>query len=360
MEQAFLEGDRSFDGLFVAGVRTTGIFCRPSCPARKPKPENLEYFATPAEACARGYRACLRCHPQTSPGERPAWLQPLFQRLEAEPDTRLTATDLKRLGLEPARVRRWFQHHLGLSFAEYARHQRLGRALTTLQQGGTLDAAALGHGFESHSGFRDAFSRHFGTPPGAARTSACLKAEVIASPLGPLLIAASDLGICLLEFSDPERVTLTLKRLRQRVGLPWVPGEHPHLNQLKNELAAYFAGQLQIFTVPLHAPGTAFQERVWAGLRQIPFGATASYAELAHRLGCPNGQRAVGLANGANRIAIVIPCHRVVNSGGALGGYGGGLWRKLRLLELERPGRDYGTHRVPRTESLPHEPVKSL
>lgn len=339
MERAFLAGDRSFDGLFVAGVRTTGIFCRPSCPARKPNPENLEFFASAAEATAGGYRACLRCTPQAAAGDRPAWLQPLFRRLDSEPDTRLTAADLKQLNLEPARVRRWFRQNLGVSFAEYGRTHRLGRALRTLQNGGDLDEAALGHGFDSHSGFREAFSRHFGTPPGATRDTDCLKASVIPSPLGPLLVAACDLGVCLLEFSDPERISLTLERLKQRVRLPVVPGEHDHLSRLKGELAAYFAGQLRNFTVPLHAPGTAFQERVWAGLRTIPYGVTRSYGELARHIGNPDAQRAVGLANGANRIAILIPCHRVVNTGGTLGGYGGGLWRKRLLLELERSGQ---------------------
>ncbi len=339
MERAFLEGDRSFDGLFVAGVRTTGIYCRPSCPARKPRPENLVFFATPREAIAGGYRACLRCEPETATGERPSWIQPVFGRLAAEPDARLTATDLSSLGLEPARVRRWFQQNLGVSFAEYCRTHRLARALDTLKGGGSLDDAALGHGFDSHSGFREAFRRHFGNPPGAARTADCLKAEVIPSPLGPLLVAASDAGVCLLEFSDPERIHRTLERLKQRFALPLVPGEHEHLAQLKRELAAYFTGDLEDFTVPLDAPGTAFQEKVWAGLRKIPYGSTQSYGALARHIGNPAAQRAVGLANGANRIAIVIPCHRVVNSGGCLGGYGGGLWRKRLLLEIERTGQ---------------------
>jgi AraC family transcriptional regulator of adaptative response/methylated-DNA-[protein]-cysteine methyltransferase len=359
MERAFLAGDRSFDGLFVTGVRTTGIFCRPSCPARKPKPENLEFFATPAEALAGGYRACKRCEPLAASGTPPTWLKPLFDRLAVEPDARLTAAELDELGLEPARVRRWFKQQLGMTFAEFSRSRRLGRALDTLRNGGELDDAALGHGFESHSGFRDAFAKHFGAPPGAARDGQCLWAEVVSSPLGPLLIAATDGGICLLEFSDPARVDVTLGRLKREFDLPLVPGPHRWIDRLKVELAEYFAGRRRDFTVPVVAPGTAFQERVWAELQRIPFAETISYGELARRIGNPDAQRAVGLANGANRIAIVIPCHRVVNSGGKLGGYGGGLWRKRLLLELERTGKPLLAAENP-GGTEPTEPGKKL
>ena len=339
MMRAFLAGDRSFDGLFVAGVRTTGIYCRPSCPARKPKPENLEFFATAGEAELAGYRACRRCEPHLQDGATPDWLKPLFTRIEAEPDRRWTGDDLRALGLEPARVRHWFQQQHGRTFAAHCRELRLGRALDTLRAGESLDDAALGHGFESHSGFREAFARHFGRPPGGARQVDCVHAEVVPSPLGPLLIAASDSGICLLEFSDPVRLDVTLGRLKRQLGMPLVSGQHPLLIQLKSELAEYFAANRKHFTVPLHAPGTPFQERVWSGLGRIPYGATWSYADLARHVGNPKGSRAIGLANGSNRIAILIPCHRVVNSGGALGGYGGGLWRKRLLLELERTGQ---------------------
>lgn len=345
MERAFLAGDRSFDGLFVTGVRTTGIFCRPACPARKPRPENLEFFATPAEAIAGGYRPCKRCEPLAANGTPPVWLKPLFDRLEADPDARLTGDDLNQLGLEPARVRRWFQQQLGMTFAEFSRSRRLGRALETLRKGSDLDDAALGHGFESHSGFRDAFAKHFGMPPGGARNGDCLRAEVVPSPLGPLLLAANDAGVCLLEFSDPDRVDTTLGRLKRQFAQPLVPGTHPWIERLKGELTEYFAGRGRGFSVPVVAPGTTFQESVWAELQRIPFAQTISYAELARRLGKPDAQRAVGLANGANRIAIVIPCHRVVNASGELGGYGGGLWRKRLLLELERTGKPLAGNR---------------
>jgi AraC family transcriptional regulator of adaptative response/methylated-DNA-[protein]-cysteine methyltransferase len=160
--------------------------------------------------------------------------------------------------------------------------------------------------------------------------------STIDSPVGPLATAASDDGICLLEFTDPLRLQRQTALMERHFNQRVIDGDHPHLAHLRRELHDYFSGRLHAFTVPLVAPGTAFQEKVWAALLTIPYGRTISYEELAQRVDLPNGQRAVGAANGQNRIAIVIPCHRVVNKSGKLGGYGGGLWRKEALLQLER------------------------
>ena len=157
----------------------------------------------------------------------------------------------------------------------------------------------------------------------------------IDSPIGPLAAGACDDGICLLEFTSPERLEPQLAALRRALGDALREGDHPHLRQLRTELTAYFAGRLREFTVPVHAPGTPFQQRVWQALRAIPYGQTRSYEDLARQVSTVTAQRAVGRANGSNRIAIVIPCHRVVNKSGSLGGYGGGLWRKEVLLRLE-------------------------
>jgi AraC family transcriptional regulator, regulatory protein of adaptative response / methylated-DNA-[protein]-cysteine methyltransferase len=158
------------------------------------------------------------------------------------------------------------------------------------------------------------------------------------SPLGPLVAAASPRGICLLEFSDRRRLEGQVETMRRRFGCAVVPGQHPHLHRLSGELARYFAGELQQFTLPLDYPGTPFQESVWKALLEIPYGETQSYEAIARKVGVGGASRAVGRANGMNRIAIVIPCHRVVNKDGKLGGYGGGLWRKQFLLDLERRG----------------------
>ena len=160
------------------------------------------------------------------------------------------------------------------------------------------------------------------------------------TPLGPMAAAATDQGVCLLEYTDPHRLEAQMAGLRRRIAPSIVEGRHPHLDKLERQLADYFAGALRQFTVPLVAPGTPFEEKVWQALQRIPYGETRSYVAIARDLGSPEGQRAVGRANGLNRIAIVIPCHRVVNQGEGLGGYGGGLWRKERLLDLERgPGQ---------------------
>ena len=339
MMRAFLARDASYDGVFVAAVSTTGVFCRPSCPARKPLKKHVTFFTTIREALFAGYRACLRCRPMAAPGEKPAWLRTLLAAVERAPDRRIQDRDLRAMGLEPAQVRRFFLKHYGMTFHAYTRGRRLSGALQQLRRGAKLDDVALGTGFESHSGFRDAFVRTFGQAPGQARDGECVIMSWIETPLGPMIAGANDEGICLLEYSDRRMLEAQLKTLRRRFKCPMVPGESPHIARLREELEAYFAGRLREFTVPLVAPGTPFQERVWKKLLEIPYGETWSYEALAKAVHSPGSQRAVGTANGMNRIAIVIPCHRVVNKNGKLGGYGGQLWRKQALLQLERTGQ---------------------
>ena len=212
----------------------------------------------------------------------------------------------------------------------------MGTALEQIRQGTRLDDVILGHGYDSHSGFREAFAKTFGIAPGQSAESGCIFLSWIESPLGPLVAGANDDGVCLLEFTERRMLEAQFATLRKRFQCAIVPGDNEHLTKLKEELTAYFAGTLKEFTVPLVYPGSPFQTRVWDGLCEIPYGQTWSYEELARHVGSPRGQRAVGHANGLNRIAILIPCHRVVNKDGKLGGYGGGLWRKQFLLDLER------------------------
>jgi AraC family transcriptional regulator of adaptative response/methylated-DNA-[protein]-cysteine methyltransferase len=187
--------------------------------------------------------------------------------------------------------------------------------------------------------FPDVFAQVFGDHAGEGGTDSAT-VTWIGTPLGPMVAAATDEGVCLLEYSDPVRLQVQAAQLRSRIASRIVEGDHPHLATLRHQLAGYFAGTLAQFTLPLVTRGTPFEERVWQTLLRIPHGQTRSYLEIARELGSPEGQRAVGRANGLNRIAIVIPCHRVINHGGGLGGYGGGLWRKERLLDMERgPGQ---------------------
>jgi AraC family transcriptional regulator of adaptative response/methylated-DNA-[protein]-cysteine methyltransferase len=269
-------------------------------------------------------------------GRPPDWVRSLLDLVEQNPERRLTDADLRSASIDPTRARRYFRTHYGMTFQAYHRSRRMGAALAQIRRGADLTNVALDHGFESNSGFRDAFVRIFGQPPGAARDSACIVSTQLESPIGPLLGAATDEGVCMLEFADRRALETQIRTLSKRLGRAIVPGKHQHLSLLGDELAAYFDGRLTRFTVPLVTPGTEFQQAVWSRLQKIPYGQTLSYGELAREVGRPNAQRAVGQANGYNRIAIVIPCHRVVQQDGGLRGYGGQLWRKQFLLDHER------------------------
>ncbi len=340
MDAAFRGRDSSFDGLFFAAVTTTGIFCRPSCPARKPLPGNVTYYATAAEALVAGYRPCERCRPLDASAD-PEWLPDLVARVEADPRSRIRDEDLKAEGLDPATVRRRFQARFGLTFQAYQRARRLAGAFEAIKKGGSIDEAVFDHGYESHSGFREAFARLFGDPPGRAAKGGTeggadfIRLAWIESPLGPLVAGTVDAGICLLEFTDRRMLEAQADTLHSRFGLPAAPAPHPYLERLEAELGEYFAGERRDFDLPVSEPGTPFQERVWAALREIPCGETRSYRDLARAIGDAAAVRAVAQANGRNRVAILVPCHRVIGADGGLGGYGGGVWRKKRLLEIE-------------------------
>ncbi|MES2124979.1 MAG: methylated-DNA--[protein]-cysteine S-methyltransferase [Gemmatimonadota bacterium] len=332
--RAVAQRDPEWDGLFIVAVRTTGIACRPVCPSRPAKPENLKFFVTLAEALDAGFRPCLRCRPEQGPDD-PEWLEPLRKVLAAAGDSRISDADLARHGLDPVRIRRYFRRHHGITFHAWARGQRMATAQRRLKQGDQLDQVIIESGYESHSGFREAFGRLVGNSPGRSRAGEPVTAVSFPSPLGSLVAAAVEDGLCLLEFGDIARLESQAPRLRKWFKGPIVAGSHPHLDQLQQQLAEYFEGRRTEFTVPLVIRGAPFELGVWHALQQIPYGETRSYADVARAVANPKAVRAVGSANGRNRIAIVIPCHRVVNADGKLGGYGGGLWRKVRLLELE-------------------------
>ena len=336
MERAWRRNDPSYDGVFFLAVRTTGIFCKPSCPSRKALRKNIEFYTTAREAIFAGYRPCKRCRPMENDGTPPDWVGQLLRAIDHEPTARYSDSYLRSVGIEPARARRFFLRNYGMTFQAYCRGRRLGKSFEQIRLGVDLDDVALGNGYNSHSGFRDAFVKTFGTPPGRSRTSDCIVASWIESPIGPLITAATSEGICLLEFTERRMLDAQFASIRRLFKTTIVPGENSHTELLKEELGGYFEGTLKKFTSRLVYPGTPFQQKVWNELLRIPYGKTTSYEEIAGRIGSPNACRAVGTANGLNRIAIVIPCHRVVNKSGELGGYGGGLWRKRKLLALEQ------------------------
>lgn len=336
MYRALLRRDAKYEGVFVLGVKTTGIFCRPTCSAKKPKPENVAFFPAVRDALLAGYRPCLRCRPLEPPGATPDWLSPLLVAVERDPSRRWRDEHLRRLGVDPARARRWFQREHGMTFHAYLRARRLGLALGCLTRGEDMTTVAYDHGFDSLSGFREAFARVFGVAPGRARDRTAVRVNRIVTPLGPMIAGASDEGVCLLEFAERRMLETQLRRLSERVGATFVPGSNEMLDRLDGELKEYFDGSRRTFEVPLVVSGTEFQQLAWNALLEIPYGETRSYEEQARAMGRPTAVRAVGRANGDNRIAIAIPCHRVVGADGTLTGYGGGLWRKQALLDLER------------------------
>jgi AraC family transcriptional regulator of adaptative response/methylated-DNA-[protein]-cysteine methyltransferase len=324
MRRAFARRDPAFDGVFFAAVKTTGIFCRPTCTAKMPRPENVEFFASAREAMHAGYRACKRCRPLDAGGRPPAVVERLVAAVER-------GNDPARLGIDPSTARRAFRRWCGMTFAQYRRARRLGAAMSGLRKGGRVIEAQIESGYESASGFREAFAKVFGRPPARA-DGAALAATWLETPLGGMLAVAGDDGVRMLDFVDRRGLERAIARFRA----PVVPGTNAHLEQLRRELAEYFAGTRSRFDVAV-APvrGTPFQRRAWEYLRKIPYGETRTYADEARAIGSPGAVRAVGSANGMNFVAIVVPCHRVIASDGSLAGYGGGLARKRWLLGHE-------------------------
>ncbi len=334
--RAVVERDTRYEGIFVLAVRTTGIFCRPGCPARTPSRRNVEFFRSPREAMARGFRPCLRCRPMEPRGEAPEPIRALMRDVQADPTRRLRDRDLRARGLDPATVRRWFQRHHGMTFHGWQRGLRLAGALGALARGDGVSRAAFDSGYDSLSGFQEALRTLTGRSPSRSRDAMVVHLSQLSTPLGPMLLGATDDAVVLLEFTDRRMLETQLKRLERQLDCVFVPGSGGPGAALEKELGRYFAGELREFTVPLVTPGSPFQQRVWSGLREIPYGETRSYGQQARALGDPKAVRAVARANGDNRIAIVIPCHRVIGADGKLTGYGGGLERKRFLLELER------------------------
>jgi AraC family transcriptional regulator of adaptative response/methylated-DNA-[protein]-cysteine methyltransferase len=340
MDRAVRRRDESYDGVFLVAVKTTGVFCRPSCASRPALARNRRYYPNPGAALAAGYRPCKRCRPLETTGKRPAWVTRLLARVDRAPNERLPDALMRELDVDPARARRYFKKHYGMSFQAFCRRRRMGEALQEIRDGSEITRVVYENGYQSDSGFREAFRKTFGRAPAQSRNARCIAVDWLESPVGPLVVAANDQGLCLLEFGHGGEMGTALASLAHELDCPIVPGKHPYIEQVRRELDEYFAGDRRDFSVPLLYSGTPFQRAAWEELRRIPYGETISYEEQARRIGLPGAQRAIGRANGQNRLAIIIPCHRVVNKSGQLGGYGGGLWRKQFLLELERGSHD--------------------
>lgn len=336
MYEASYTKDVSFEGIFWMGVKTTGIFCRPTCTARKPKFENVEFFFNTKEAMLKGYRPCKVCRPLENLDATPQYIKELLNEISDDPTLKLKDYDLVQRGLEPATVRRWFLKHHGITFHAFQRMSKLNTAFKKLRQGESVTEVAYDMGYDSLSGFNEGFKNIFGVSPKNTPMEKVIDLKRIETMLGTMIVCADEHGICLLEFSDRKALPAELKSIAEYFKANIIQGENPHFITLEKELKEYFEGTRTRFSVPLSPVGTDFQKEVWKVLQEIPYGTTRTYQEQANILGNRKSVRAVANANGLNKISIIIPCHRVIGSNGHLTGYGGGIWRKQKLLELEK------------------------
>ncbi len=333
---ALLARDPSYEGRAFVGVRSTGIFCRLTCPARKPLRKNCTFFETIAAASEAGYRPCKRCKPLDANGALDPMVSSLLKALDDNPGYRWREADLVALGLELSTVRRSFKRLFGKSFLELARQRRLAEGFTVLADNRKVIDAQLEAGFESPSAFRAAFAKLLGIAPGHLRAKARLQAAWIETEIGPMVTICDNNAVYLLEFADRKALATELKTLSRDAKGDIGIGRTDVTDQVEAALQDYFSGATGCFDLPIAPGGTDFQRRVWSALQDIPAGQTRSYAELARDIGQPTATRAVARANGANRLAIIIPCHRVIGADGSLTGYGGGIWRKEKLIAIER------------------------
>ena len=333
---ALIVRDAAYDGHAYVCVSSTGIFCRLTCPARKPKRGNCTFFGTIGECIEAGYRACKRCHPLAPMAQADPAIASLLAALDERPDYRWRESDIERMGFDLSTVRRSFKRQFGMTFLEMARQRRLRDGFETLARGGAVIEGQIDAGFESASAFREAFAKLIGKAPGNLSRTPLLYADWIATPLGDMLTLASRSQLHLLEFFDrtalPSEISKLDRFAKGEIGI----GRTDASDQIRGELQAFFDGTSDQFETPLALHGSDFTRQVWHALRDIPAGITRSYSQVARTIGRPSATRAVARANGANQIALVIPCHRVIGADGSLTGYGGGLWRKQKLLEIER------------------------
>lgn len=328
--------DPAYEGTFITAVKTTGIFCRPSCRARKPKAENVIFYETSKEALQHGFRPCKVCTPMSKMDETPEYIKEVIEELHQNPYLRIKDSGLRDRGIEPSHIRRWFKKHHQMTFHTYQRMLRINAAYSRIDQGESVTEAAFESGYKSLSGFNERYRSIFGEAPTDMSGKVVIKLIRFTTPIGPMFAGSTDKGLCLLEFTDRRMLETEFKDLRKRLNAVILPGETAILSQTQAELGEYFEGIRKNFSVPLDTPGTPFQQSVWQVLGEIPYGETRSYKEQAIAIQNPKAVRAVASANGHNRVAIIIPCHRVIGADGSLTGYGGGLHRKKWLLDFEK------------------------
>jgi AraC family transcriptional regulator of adaptative response/methylated-DNA-[protein]-cysteine methyltransferase len=334
--QQVLARDARQDGRFVFAVRTTGIFCRPSCPSRRPRRDSVEFFAGPREAERAGYRACLRCKP-TQISERAQYVLRARQLLDNAEGVVTLSQLSKRVGLSPFHLQRLFKRATGLSPREYQSARRVQHIKAGLRKGDDVTTALYDAGFGSPSRLYESANQQLGMTPGAYRRGGegtTITFAITSTPLGRMLLAATERGLCAVRFGDS---TAELERgLREEFHAAELHCDDEGMMRYVEPLLASLRGENTIIDLPLDIRATAFQKKVWETLRRIPRGETRSYSQIAREIGDPTAVRAVARACATNPVAIAVPCHRVVRSDGELAGYRWGVERKKRLLESEQ------------------------
>jgi len=335
--QAVLARDRSADGEFVYAVKSTGVYCRPSCPSRKPHFESVAFFAGPKEAEGAGYRACRRCKPKEAEPQS-AWLAKVCRALEENLERNLSLAELARqAGVSAFHLQRTFKERLGVSPREYQEALRIRRVKQGLANGASITDAIFDAGYGSSSRFYENATENLGMSPFTFKrrgSGQAIRYTMFRSMLGATLIATTDQGVCSIAFGDLE--TELEGGLREQFSGAMITRDDEGLRNHRTAMEGYLAGQHTSLGLPLDIRATAFQQRVWKLLGTIPYGETRSYSEVAAALGEPRGARAVARACASNPVAIAVPCHRVVRTGGDLAGYRWGVERKQKLLERER------------------------
>jgi AraC family transcriptional regulator of adaptative response/methylated-DNA-[protein]-cysteine methyltransferase len=334
--QHVMARDARQDGRFVFAVRTTGVYCRPSCPSRRPRRDSVEFFPDPQHAERAGYRACLRCKPTQISTQAQAVMR--ARQLLDEAEGIMTLADLsKRVGVSPFHLQRLFKRATGLSPREYQSARRMQHIKRGLRKGDDVTTAIYDAGFGSPSRLYEKSSQQLGMTPGTYRrggVGVTVSYAISPTALGRVLVAATPRGLCAVRFGDSP--TGLERELREEFRAATIVRDDAALQPYLQPLLASLRGERTTITLPLDIRATAFQKKVWDALRRIPSGETRSYSEVATAIGDPKAVRAVARACASNPVAIAVPCHRVVRSDGELAGYRWGVGRKRKLLEQER------------------------
>lgn len=334
--QALIDRNEDFIGVFYVGVKTTNVFCIANCRARKPKKENVEFYTTYKEALENGFRPCKICKPTENANKPPDQVARAIELVRENPGQKISDYELRRRGISSGIVRRWFKQHYNITYQAFQRMYRINNAFEELQNGSKTTETAFDTGYESLSGFGYTYKNLIGKSPDKSKMKNIILISRTTTPIGPMFICATEKGVCLLEFTNRKMLETEFKDLQKRLDAPIIHGENRHIKQLKKELREYFEEGRTQFEVSIDAIGTDFQKRVWNVLLKVPYGTTTTYLRQARIMNREQAVRAVASANGYNKIAIIIPCHRVIGSNGKLTGYGGGIERKKWLLDFEK------------------------